>query len=418
MTKATRIVLFFILFNLFILSCSASEKKFGSGFQSRLRGDFYQNQSLVDFGYSPSADDSQFLERTRLNLSLKPYDHIHAFIEGQWYGRWGNRFDDSDASLYQGYIHILPTDILNVKVGRQDFSYGTTFFLGPNDFYEGLAWDAVKINLKPIENFNTDLIAALLVDLNKNTNDTDSGLHGLYSTYNVNEMLNLDGYFFYHKGGFQFFHKDLPGRARWYTVGTRGYGKLFDRLDYEFEPSYQFGEIYNIDRAADDRIRTYGGHLDLIYSFKTKLDPKIIFAYAYARGDNDTSNNKYEEFHGNVYNDNFLVGDMNVIADMAGLDLNNQRASGIQILTGGFSFEPISKLNLNFDYHYFTADKTPDGINDNLGSEANLVATYIFSDNLKLTASANRFFTGDFFKDASGSSKDIDYFYLQTQIDF
>lgn len=32
-------------------------------------------------------------------------------------------------------------------------------------------------------------------------------------------------------------------------------------------------------------------------------------------------------------------------------------------------------------------------------------------------ASANRFFTGKFFRDATGSGKDINYGYLQLQID-
>jgi iron(III) transport system substrate-binding protein len=35
-----------------------------------------------------------------------------------------------------------------------------------------------------------------------------------------------------------------------------------------------------------------------------------------------------------------------------------------------------------------------------------------------ITASANRFFTGKFFEDAAGSIQDINYFYVQTQIEF
>jgi len=37
---------------------------------------------------------------------------------------------------------------------------------------------------------------------------------------------------------------------------------------------------------------------------------------------------------------------------------------------------------------------------------------------VNILASANRFFTANIFRQATGKNKDVDYFFLQTQIEF
>ena len=66
----------------------------------------------------------------------------------------------------------------------------------------------------------------------------------------------------------------------------------------------------------------------------------------------------------------------------------------------------------------FQAAKTPKGFTRTLGSEVDLYLQYEISKEINLCAGANRFFTADIFRQATGSKKDIDYFFLQTQIEF
>jgi hypothetical protein len=76
------------------------------------------------------------------------------------------------------------------------------------------------------------------------------------------------------------------------------------------------------------------------------------------------------------------------------------------------------KLNVSLDGHYFRAVKAPAGIGKEIGLETNLIFTYKIKESISVLLSGNRFFTGGFFKDASGSGKDISYAYLQAQATF
>jgi hypothetical protein len=135
-------------------------------------------------------------------------------------------------------------------------------------------------------------------------------------------------------------------------------------------------------------------------------------------GDNDTLDKRYEEFHGNIYHDSYYSGDIGIIPDLSGITVEDSRASGMHILVSGVSADVTSKLNLNLDYHFFVADKTPEGISKNVGSEINFIAAYELLENMSMIASANRFFADEFFKDSSESSEDVNYFYIQTEFAF
>jgi len=392
---------------------------FSVGGQVRLRGDFASNQNLGDFSFSPDTRDEQVLSRTRLNLSLEPIKQMKGFIQGQFYSRQ-NHSDYSKANLYQAYLELSDIGHLPIefKIGRQELCYGSTFFLGPNDFYDGLTWDGAKMKILPLDNLWIDLIGARYVRLDKNTSDSEPALYGAYSSYELNEGTDLDLYFFYHKGGFKFFHVDLPDSPKWFTIGTRIAGKFGDRFDYELEPLYQFGKIDNPNRSTRDTISAYGGHAEAGYLIDSEFKPRLFAGYAFGSGDSDAEDKKFREFHGNIYNDNYIVGDISLVPDLSGLTVGDFRASGMHILIAGISFDLHPKLNLNLDNHYFIADKTPEGISRNLGDEINLIITYRLLENLNIVASANRFFTGGFFKDAADSGDDVDYFYIQTQIEF
>ena len=174
-----------LMTNKVLAQAEKEEEKYGLinfGGQVRLRYDATQNQSLDDFSYDPGRSETQLLNRTRVHIESNPADWVRLYFEPQFYGRWGGYDNEDRLSVYQGYIEFpklgqLP---INLKIGRQDFVYGSAFFLGNDDFYRGLNWDGARINVKPLCNLSVDLIAARLVNYTSNKAGKP-GLYGFYS---------------------------------------------------------------------------------------------------------------------------------------------------------------------------------------------------------------------------------------------
>jgi hypothetical protein len=398
------------------------EEKYGLiniGGQVRLRYDATQNQSLDDFSYDPGKSETQLLNRTRIHLEANPADWVRIYFEPQFYGRWGGYDNEDRLSMYQGYIEFpklgqLP---INLKIGRQDFVYGSAFFLGNDDFYRGLTWDGAKINVQPLCNLSVDLIAARLVSFTNNKAG-NPGLYGFYSTYSGIKNTAWDFYFFYNRHGFKHLYGHVHESPLWFTAGTRLDVKLMERLGFEFEPMYQFGKVRYNNRGDDGQIRAYGGHADLTYNFNLPFEPSLRVGYAFGTGDGNPQDGDMREFHGNIYNDTLVVGDISLVSDVSGIDIGDIRASGMKVVTVASSVKLSPKLSLCLDWHHFTADKTPDGYSKTIGCETDLFLSYELSEKVNILASANRFFTADIFRQATGKNKDVDYFYLQTQIEF
>jgi len=411
------------LLHLFILSTlraeEESEKIYEIGGQVRVRFDATNYQYLEDLSYTPSHRETQVLERTRVHVKLEPYEWIRAYIEPQWYGHQGGFDNKPQLSLYQGYLEFprfagIPVDI---KVGRQDFCYGSAFFLGNDDFYQGLTWDGVKIHVKPNTVYMLDMIAAQIVSFNDNNSHT-FGIYGFYGTYKGIKDTDLDLYFFFNRKGFKHMYGHIHGSPLWFTLGTRYAGRIFERIYFEVEPMYQFGRVRNDARGGDDQIRAYGGHVDAGYDFNLPGEPNLTLSYAFGTGDSNNKDNTMREFLGNVYNDTLLVGDMSMVPDVSGIEIDNVRASGIKVLTVMTSVKPHPSVCLNLDYHYFVAQHVPKGFTRTIGSEVDFFVSYDISENVNILVSANRFFTNDIFREATGRKKNVDYFYLQTQVEF
>jgi len=397
------------------------EWAFDAGAQVRLRGDFVKNQNLTDFTFTPAHKEAQFLERTRLQASIENHSlNLEAFVQGQWYGRWGGLDKRCDFDLYQGYIEwekVLNLPI-SLKAGRQEFLYGSAFFIGTNDFYNGLSWDGFKTGINPFEELVVDILGAKMAKLNPG--DPDIYLAGLYTTYKIYKEGSLEGYLFYNKGGFPISHREfvlIDSGQKWFTLGARLAGKM-GRFDYELEPQFQWGKVKNAIGDGKDVVRAFGGHLDLGYTFKLPWEPRIFGAYAYGSGDNNPFNRRYREFHGAVFNDSYIFGDMNVIADMSGVTVNDVHASGLQIWIGGLEVKPLPKLGITLRAHRFLANKVPSGFSKEIGTEIDWDISYKLTKGISFLVGLNRFFTGRFFRQASGSKKNIDYGYVQAQLEF
>ena len=197
MSKKEIIVYAFFL----VLMCEsgfamAHDEKARIGAEERLRGDFVTNQNLGDFSYSPDTHDEQIVSRTRVNFLLSPIKELKVFAEGQFYMREDSEGDSdySKGNLYQVYGELSDMEHipLEAKVGRQQLCYGSGFFLGINDFYDGLVWDAAKARVLLGDRFWIDGIAARFVNLNKGTSKDRPALYGAYSQYEIAEGTTAD----------------------------------------------------------------------------------------------------------------------------------------------------------------------------------------------------------------------------------
>ena len=55
--------------------------------------------------------------------------------------------------------------------------------------------------------------------------------------------------------------------------------------------------------------------------------------YAFGTGDGNPEDGDMREFHGNIYNDTAVVGDISLVPDVSGIDIGDVRASGMKVVT-------------------------------------------------------------------------------------
>jgi len=209
----------------------------------------------------------------------------------------------------------------------------------------------------------------------------------------------------------------IDSGQKWFTFGTRFSGKM-GRFDYELEPQFQWGEVKKVMGDQKDLVRAYGGHVDVGYTFKLSWEPRLFAAYAYGSGDGSPFDGRYREFHGSIFNDSYLYGDISVISDQSGVTVNDIHASGLWIWVAGVSIKPLSNLELTLRVHRFVANKVPSGFSKDIGTELDLPISYKLTKGISFTVGLNRFYTGRFFEQASGGKKDIDYAYIQAEVEF
>ncbi len=384
-----------------------------AGINGFLRGEGTDSFRLPDFSYAPDHAEGRFLYRVKPYTYWHPTDYLDIHVEGEGYGFTGGSQYNGRISLYQGFIEgRLPgNDRLSLKVGRQEFTYGSTFILGGNAFYDGLVFDAVRLRVRPTEALTVDLLGGLYgtpynIGLKGN-------LSGLYASYRFSGENVVEAYGFHDTGSAD--HHGGEYRDSWGVRGTAELGPVH----VELEPVYQTGKVFDPGSGGNDDISAYGGHLDM--SLETTLAKRkntFLLGYSLGSGDREAATGtRFRKEFRNPNNDSFLHGDMSVVGDYSGITVNDRHASGLHDVTLGWGMDLTDRLNLTATGHYFLADEVPDGFSRDLGLETDFVVTYTLNDNLSLLCAYDRFFTGRFYRDAAGSGGDIQYGYLMLQFD-
>jgi Alginate export len=388
------------------------------GVNGSLRGEGMGNFRLTDFSYAPGHGEGRFLYRVKPYAYWHPTDWLDIHAEGQGYGFSGGSHQEYNKySLYQGFVEakIPGSDILALKGGRQEFSYGSTFILGPDSFYDGLSFDAARLRVKPLKQLAVDLLMGAYAT--PFSGGVAGNLAGAYATWAFSDGNAVEAYAFRDSGATD--HHVGEYLAIW---GLRGTARL-GSVSLEFEPVYESGRAFNTVHGGNDRIDAFGGHLDAsIEAVLGGYNNKFFASYAYGSGSADAAGGvtAAREFK-TPNNDNSLVGDMSVVLDMSGITVagptGNHHASGLQIYTLGWGMDLTKELNFSATGRYFLANNVEAGFSRNLGLETDFTLTYAMTEGLSFIAGYDRFYTGGFFRDASGSSRDIDYGYLMVQFD-
>jgi len=379
-----------------------------------VRDEAVDNFRLTDFSPAPGHGEGRFLYRVKPYAYWHPSDYLDIHAEGQGYGYTGGSHQEYNKfSLYQGYVEAkLPgSDLLALKGGRQEFSYGSAFVLGPDSFFDGLSFDAARLRLKLAEPLTVDLLAGAYAT--PFSSGVEGDLTGAHATYAIAGESAVEAYAFRDTGSTD--HHAGEHLSIWGGRFTAEAGPV----SVEFEPVYESGRTLNGANGFNDRIDAFGGHLDLAAE-SVLLDRKNKFfaSYAYGSGSRDaaTGVTTAREFR-NPNNDSSLVGDMGVVGDLSGLTVGDHHASGLQIYTLGWGMDVTNEINFSATGRYFHANYVEAGLSKNLGLETDFTLTYTMSDGLSVLVGYDRFFTGDFFRGAIGSGKDIDYGYLMVQFD-
>jgi hypothetical protein len=384
------------------------------GMNGFLRGEGAGNFQLKDFSYAPGHTEGRLVYRLKPYVYWHPTDYLDFHVEGQGYGYAREKdIDNSHYSLYQGFLEAkLPgREWLAVKGGRQEFSYGSTFILGPNAFKDGLVFDGGRVRIKPFDPLTIDLLGGAYA--RPFSLGFTGDLFGVYATYAISEGNAVDAYFFRDTGAVS--HHSGEELFVW---GLRGTAKL-GPVSLEFEPVYESGAAFSGIKNSNDGISAYGGHLDISYERAVAgYNTKGFFSFALGSGSGDSANgvSSAREFR-NPDNNISQVGDIGVIGDLSGITVNGHRASGLQIYTLGWGIDFTKELNLSATGHYSVANNVEANFSRDIGLETDFTLTYKFSDDISVIVGYDHLFAGRFIRDASGNGGDIDYGYCMLQFD-
>lgn len=383
------------------------------GIKGFLRTEGAGNYRLPDFAYNPGRAEGRFLYRVIPYLLWHPADFLHIHLEGQGYGYTGGSQYLGKYSLYQGYVEgVLPgTEIFSLKVGRQELVYGSAFILGSNSWFQGLTFDAARVRLKPLPALTFDLLGGWYAT--PWSDGVKGNLVGGYASYDFGDGAVLEAYGFNDTGSTE--HHTGEYLNIWGLRATASFGPL----TLEIEPVFESGRTLNSLSGGNDGINAWGGHAEVLLEAELFGRKNSFFAgYAYGSGDRDAVDgiSSRREFR-NATTDTSLTGDMSLVGDLSGIDAGDHHASGLQIFNLGWGVDLAENLNFSTAFRYFYANAVSDGISRRIGLETDFTLTYAVTDNLSLLAGYDRFFTGKFFRDATGNGADIDYGYLLLHFD-
>lgn len=382
-------------------------------FGGQYRARYHHEQNMRGLGLT-GRDDDFLLHRTRLygdvrlGESVRIYGEVRdAVSEFENYPPRSTEEDRLD--ILNAFADVLVADSCSgelwARVGRQELMYGSQRVISPLDWSNNRrAFDGAKLFWRG-EDWNVDAFwtQPLITHADRrDVGDASQDFAGVYGSYRGAEGKTFDFYYL-------FYDEDNASEPfAFNTLGTFSKGKHGDWL-YEFEGDYQFGRRSGHDHSEWAATMGLGRKLG-----EASWAPTAWVYYDYA-----------SEF----YNHQFPLGHRYLgFVDFYGR--RNLHDANLLVTS-----DVTSRLQLLAWYHQFflaNLDNGPFGVtmqpfnpgvpagNANLGSEIDLLASYMLTPRINVLAGYSHYFTGDYYRTTPGvpTSADADFVYTQFQIDF
>jgi hypothetical protein len=376
--------------------------------------------------------------RTRLGLAAD-YLWIGAFVEGVDGREFNNHPDGSGAlktqeaafDLHQAYVEIKqPGQIpISLRLGRQGISLGSKYLVDAPAWNNKLrSFDMARLTLSG-KRYQVDGFIGRIVEVKDGFDRWKSKelFSGIFSTITLCAAAKLDAYFL------DLFDevnadpaKPITGETTPAGAGTKGdenrmttggrlHGSLAEKkLDYELEFAYQFG------KRASDKIRAFATHSSLGYKIPAPLSPKIRFDHAYASGDKNNQDGRYQTFKPLFGTTHSPFGQIDFF-----------RWQNIHTTSGIIQISPLKPLEIMVEYDAFWLASIHDkwvtssgdvvgktvavGSNKSsfAGQEIDVKTSYTVRKEVKLEAGYAHFIPGDFLVGSKAEGTSADWVYLQ-----
>jgi hypothetical protein len=428
--------------------------------------------------------NADFTDEVSAFIELDSYDWWGEDFQSDYVtGADFNDASNTDVEVYQAYIQAeemwgIP---LRARIGRQELSFGSEWLVGTNDtnsFFTGLSFDGVRLTYAT-DMFSVDAWAAKLAEFGALEEDADTDFYGVYGSYTGLEDISIDAYWMLVRDAFSLNDTNnvwLPEYIEnWlgidnydptylHTVGLRGAGTI-GAFDFEAEAAYQFGDADVVGNSfrpigftyADDDSDfdgNWAANAEVGYTFDMNYQPRVFLGGAYFTGEDNRDVtllewlNPFDMPEASVsFNRLFSNWEYSQFLDLFG-DMSN-----FWVVRGGVSAQPTESVTVLLKASYFAADEAFDAprhikvgryrvpVNplwsfwneendDSLGIEAELSATYNYSEDLAFEAGWAHLFVDDGLEEGSFTSRnalvfnggssddDADYVYVETRLSF
>jgi hypothetical protein len=405
---------------------------FGLGGQVRLR---HETWSDFNFGGVPGGDESFLLSRFLFHGDLRITEHFRVFAQGisalstERDLPGGRRtLDVNELDLQNGFAEVrVPLEGgkngVTLRAGRQELLFGKQRLVSPLDWtntrrkFDGFT-GRLALGSFDVTGFWTQFVPVSKYDFDEA--DAQTEFFGLYSTKKfIEQKIALDLYFF----GLT---RDAPavgpgfggsaGSEDRYTLGARASGVLSETVfDYDLEGAYQFGEVGPGD------VEAFMVALELGAPFTALAwKPRPYVGFDYASGDSAPGGDV------GTFNQLFPLGHL-YLGFMDFVARQNVIAT-----SAGVSVKPTDALELAVTGHYFQRAERTDALYNagggiargggldgarEIGSELDVLVTYLFDRHTKGLFGYSHFFSGDFIE-GSGTSSDMDFIYFIAEYTF
>jgi Alginate export len=327
-------------------------------------GAIYRGKAEFPKGdFNKTRDDNYYLSRLRLETTINPASWVRLHAQAQDSQILGYRSRTKPASyqntldLRQGYVDLGPTGErgVNVRIGRQELSYGGERLVGTNDWNNvARSFDAVRVSgFKP--GLRVDAFASVPVQPTQLRFDRHFPGQRFFGSHVVLDTLlpatSIEPYFLWKSLARVSGEGATSGFANIDTTGVRLTGMLRPTLHYTAELAGQFGSY------AGNAVSGRAGSVQMSWTVRdTPRKPRLSFEYSYASGDGNPADGRRGTFD-NLYPSNH---DYYGITDkVAWQNIHNPHV--------GFDFHATHSLHLIAEYHEFFLATRQDGLYNYLG---------------------------------------------------